>query len=105
MVAAIAHGIEDRLIDGLSFKLAPGASYITDRRSVSCHPQGFNIYSSASGTKLIRFVLTGDSWMDPSTFRLMLDVKNEDANTAHYLRPLLAPWAFFRRMRILASGQ
>ena len=61
MVEAIANGIEDRLIDGLSFKLAPGASYITDRRSVSFHPQGSNIYSSTSGTKLIRIVLTGDS--------------------------------------------
>ena len=68
MVEAIANGIEDRLVDGLSVKLAPGASYITDRRSVSFYPQGSNIYSSTSGTKLIRIVLTGDSWMDPKLF-------------------------------------
>ena len=105
MVEAIANGIEDRLIDGLSFKLAPGASYITDRRSVSFYPQGSNIYSSVAGTKLIRIVLTGDSWLDPSTFRLMFDVVNNDTNAAHTLKPLLAPWAFFRRMRILAGGQ
>ena len=105
MVEAIANGIEDRLIDGLSFKLAPGASYITDRRSVSFYPQGSNIYSSVAGTKLIRIVLTGDSWLDPSTFRLMFDVVNNDTNANHNLRPLLAPWAFFRRMRILAGGQ
>ena len=35
----------------------------------------------------------------------MFDVKNEDATPNHNLRPLLAPWAFFRRMRILAGGQ
>ena len=30
-----AQAVEDYLIDGLSFKLAPGASYVTNRRSVS----------------------------------------------------------------------
>ena len=43
MVEAIANGIEDKLIDGLSFKMNPGASYIVDRRSVTFHPQGSNI--------------------------------------------------------------
>ena len=105
MVEEIAIGVEDRLIDGLSFKLAPGASYITDRRSVTFHPQGSNIYSSLSGNRLIRIVCTGDSWLDPSTFRLRFDVVNNDTNTNHNLRPLLAPWAFFRRLRILAGGQ
>ena len=27
--------VEDQLIDGLSYKLSPGASYITERKSVS----------------------------------------------------------------------
>ena len=44
MVEAIANGIEDKLIDGLSFKMNPGASYVVDRRSVTFHPQGSNIY-------------------------------------------------------------
>ena len=44
MVEAIANSVEDRLIDGLSFKLRPGASYVTDRRSVTFHPRGSNIY-------------------------------------------------------------
>ena len=35
MVEAIANGIEDKLIDGLSFKMNPGASYVVDRRSVT----------------------------------------------------------------------
>ncbi len=43
MVEANANGIKDKLIDGLSFKLHPGASYVTDRRSVTYHPQGSNI--------------------------------------------------------------
>ena len=32
---ATTNAIEDHLIDSISFKLAPGASYVTDRRSVS----------------------------------------------------------------------
>ena len=35
----------------------------------------------------------------------MFDVVNNDTNANHSLRPLLAPWAFFRRLRILAGGQ
>ena len=76
MVEAIANSVEDRLIDGLSFRLNPGASYITDRRSVTYHPQGSNIYKPKSGTKVIRFQLTGDSWLDPSTFRFSFSLRN-----------------------------
>ena len=106
MVEAVANSVEDRLIDGLSFKLNPGASYVVDRRSVTFHPQGSNIYKPNSGTKVIRFNLTGDSWMDPSTFRFSFVLKN-DANytAARALRPIGPPWGFFRRLRILAGGQ
>ena len=46
---AHANSVEDRLIDGLSFKLIPGASYVQERKSVTFHPQGSNSYS-ATGT-------------------------------------------------------
>ena len=107
MVEAIANGIEDKLIDGLSFRLNPGASYVTDRRSVTFHPQGSNIYSPGAGTKLIRIVLTGDIWLDPSTFRVMFNLVNEEAldATPNMLRPIGGPWGFFQRMRVLCAGQ
>ena len=104
MVEAIANGVEDKLIDGLSFKLNPGASYVVDRRSVTYHPQGSNIYMPGQGTKLIRILLTGDNWMDPSTFRVMFTLNNLDTGVKR-LRPLGGPWSFFRRMRILCAGQ
>ena len=44
--------VEDNLIDSLSFKLRPGASYVTNRRSVTFHPLGGNSYSP-KGVKLI----------------------------------------------------
>ena len=106
MVEAMANGIEDKLIDGLSFKLNPGASYVTDRRSVTYHPQGSNIYKPVAGTKLIRILLTGDNWLDPSTLRIMFTLNNDEASgSAKRLRPLSGPHSFFRRMRILAAGQ
>ena len=105
MVEAMANGIEDKLIDGLSFKLNPGASYVTDRRSVTYHPQGSNIYKPVAGTKLIRILLTGDNWLDPSTLRIMFTLNNDETDTAKRLRPLSGPHSFFRRMRILAAGQ
>ena len=104
MVEAIANGIEDKLIDGLSFKLNPGASYVTDRRSVTYHPQGSNIYKPGSGTQLIRILLAGDNWLDPSTLRIMFTVNNE-GTVNEELRVLSGPWSFFRRMRILCAGQ
>ena len=42
----MANSVEDYLIDGLSFKLNPGASYVSDSRSVSYFPAGSNIYQS-----------------------------------------------------------
>ncbi len=106
MVEAIANSIDDKLIDSLSFKAPPGASYVTDRRSVTYHPQGSNIYTTGAGTKLFRILLTGDSWLDPSTFRVMFDVRNtETTDATKKLRCLGSPWSFFRRMRILAGGQ
>ncbi len=105
MVEAIANGIEDKLIDGLSFKMQPGASYVVDRRSVTYHPQGSNIYKVGAGTKLVRILLTGDNWLDPSTLRIMFTLNNDEATTGKELRPLSGPWSFFRRMRILAAGQ
>ena len=68
--------VEDQLIDGLSYKLSSGSSYITDRKSVSWFPSGSNVYSSNSGTKVIRFLLNGSDWLDPNTLRIFFDIAN-----------------------------
>ena len=100
----VANSVEDRLADGLSFQLKPGASYVTERKSVTYHPQGSNIYST-QGTKLIKLLLTGDQWLDPTTFRIMFDLQNNETLASNkLLRPLGGPHTFFRRMRILANG-
>jgi hypothetical protein len=75
-----------------------------DRRSVTYHPQGSKIYTPGAGTRLIRILLTGEDWMDPSALRVMFNIKN-NGGANQRLRLLGSPWSFFRRMRILAAGQ
>ena len=104
MVEATANSIEDYLIDGLSFKLQPGASYVTDRRSVSYFTAGSNIYQSGSGARVIRINLTGDGWLDPSTIRMLFTLRNNDNDAAKVLRTIGGPWSFFRRVRCLCGG-
>ena len=105
MVEAIANGVEDYLIDGLSFKLRAGASYITQRRQATFHPSGSNIYKSEQGTKLIKIQLNGDSWLDPATVRFMFSLENNSTDKAKLSRNISSPHSFFRRMRIVCGGQ
>jgi hypothetical protein len=104
MVESMANSVEDYLIDGLSFKLKPGASYVDERKPVTYHPQGSNIYTLAGGTILIKILLTGDQWLDPSTVRVVFDLVNTGTG-AQVLRPLGGPRTYFRRMRVLCNGQ
>ena len=102
---AHANGVDDVLVDGLSYKLRNGAKYITDRRSVTFHPSGSNVYRTSSGTKVLKIVLTGDSWLVPGSVRLMYTLRNNDSNRAKRLRTLSGPWSFWRRIRVLCGGQ
>ena len=86
----MANSVEDYVIDGLSFKLKAGASYITNRQSVTYHPAGSNIYRPDGGTKLIKINITGDHWLDPSTCRIMFDLRNMGSSWQE-LRPLGGP--------------
>ena len=99
-----AQSVEDNLIDSLSFKLRPGASYVTDRRSVSFFPQGGNDYQP-NGVKVIKISLNGDSWLDPSTVKLFFNVTNP-SNSGGKIHPIVAnAWGLFKRLRILCGGQ
>ena len=106
-----AHSTDDVLIGGLSYKLKPGASYVTNRRSVSYFAQGGNQYSP-SGVKVIKFNLTGDQWLDPSTFRVMCQLNNTgnvgaaEGASLKMVEPLSwNPAVFFRRCGVIAGGQ
>ena len=72
--------VDVALIGGLSYKLKAGASYVTNRRSVSYFASGGNTYSPV-GVKVMKFNLTGDQWLDPSTFRVAFQLNNHNGQT------------------------
>jgi hypothetical protein len=86
--------VEDSLIEGLSFRLPNSANFINDRRSVTFFPSGSTEYSPR-GTKIIKFMLAGTDWLDPSTVRIQFKLANR--STTHPLQLLNPLPAYFFR--------
>ena len=84
-----ANSVEDHLVDGLKYKLEPGASYVQSRRQVAWYPSGSAIYSPTSGTRLIRVNInsTGE-WLDPSSIRFSFRLNNTDSNDGKFFELL-----------------
>ena len=104
-----AQSVDDALIGGLSYKLKPGATYVTNRRSVSHFASRGNSYSP-NGVKVKEFNITGDQWLDPSTFRVMFQLSNNvgfnSPGLQIHVQPLSwIPAVFFRRARLICGGQ
>ena len=99
----ISNSIEDGLVNSLSYKLDATASYITERKSCTYYAMGGNAYAPNSGTKVIKLVINGDSWLDPSTVKIQFDLQNLNGTVP--LRTLSGGWSFFRRLRVLCQGQ
>ena len=103
-----AQSVDDALIGGLSYKLEPGASNVTNRRSVSYFVSGGNSYSP-NGVTVMKFNIAGGQWLDPSTFRVMFQVNNHNENNATgfqiYVQPLSWNPAVFFRARLICGGQ
>ena len=88
-------------MDGLPFQLKPGASYINERKSFTFHPQGSNIYKPGAGTKVNKLALTGQDWLEPTTFRVMFTLANNERNfVIKPLLPVSGPWSCLRRVRL-----
>ena len=103
MLEAMANRLEYYLIKGLSFKLSPGASYVTNRSTVKWYTSGSQIYVSGQGVRVIRLQVNGDGWVDSSTVRLVYTLTNTaGANIA--LRPVGGPWSMFSRVRCMYQG-
>ena len=98
---------EDILIDNLSFKLNTGASYINERRSVSFFPSGSNVYSPSSGNRVLKIALNAEdnSWLDPQSVMVFLNVENKGATNNRRVRPLSPAYSFFRRAQLIAGNQ
>jgi hypothetical protein len=98
-----ANTIEDYLIDGLNFKLNPGASYVTERKSVSFQAQGSNVYKPSQGVRVIRFNINSNGLLDPSTVKIFFELKNNGAANRE-LRLLGPGHVLFRRLRIMSGN-
>ena len=97
--------IDDSQIGGLSYKLKPGTSYVTDRRKCTHYASGGNQYSS-NGVKVCKFNIVSDQWLDPSTFRVMFTTHNlNPASPSIKVKPLhWNPAVLFRRCRVICGG-
>lgn len=95
----------EELIDNLNlFQLPTQASYILEQRKALYAPQSGNVYTSGSGSKLIRFNLTsGGGWLDPESVFFNFDIRNADSTLP--LGLLSEPYAFFSRMRLMSKGK
>ena len=98
----LQNAIEDKLIDGLSYKLDNTASYITERNSSTFWAVGSNEYSP-TGVRVIKLLINGDGWLDPSTVKIQFDLQNKDP-APQVLRTLSGGWSFIRRCRIMANS-
>ena len=117
---SITAAADEILIDSLSFKLPGSGQYIQERKSVTFQTEGSNTYSPDAGTRVIRFKLATEGWLDPSTVRFFMDVVNMDASPRDalqgeaadallwplnkVLRPVGSVAGFFRRLRITMRG-
>ena len=103
---SISNGVEDYLIDALSFKLPLGSSYIIDRKKSTFWASGSNIYKPLQGTKVVRFQLLGQdgTWLDPASVRIQFDLVYNETVALKNIRPLGGPHLFFKRARVLVNG-
>ena len=100
---SITEAAEDMMIEELSFSLPATAKYVTERKFVTYYATGSNAYSSSQGTRVVKFLLSSEGWLDPDTLRFSFDVVNKGA-AGTSLRPLGKCHAFFRRLRVLCRG-
>ena len=110
----ITNAAEEVLVDALSFKLPGSGQYVQERKSVTFQTEGSNSYQPNAGTRVLRFKLSTEGWLDPSTVRIFFDVINMDTAVVpaeggfplgnRVLRPLGAVHAFFKRLRLTMRG-
>ena len=92
-------------MDSLYFKLPGSGQYVVDRRSCAFQSDGGNSYSSSNGTRVLKFRINGEGWLDPSTVRKMFDVIITDPDDRKSLKPIRHCHGFFRSVRLSVRGQ
>ena len=77
---AIVATVDDAVIPGLGYSLSTqqSASYVRDRHFSTFYPSGSNVYSVASGQRVLRFLISdgSKSYLDLNSVRLCFDITN-----------------------------
>jgi hypothetical protein len=102
--------LEDILVNGLSYKLGNSktgegtADYIERRRMVTFPSVGSSSFTPGTGSKIIKFNLASDSWLDVSSVKVHLDIVNTDNIRGHKLRFVSNCHSLFERIVIQSGG-
>ena len=96
------------MIDGLSFKASSGtSSYVLNSKYVRFFAESGDRFSPDS-SRVIRFRLTDQAFLEPSSLRLQLTIQNltVDGNGQDVaLTPVAVPLAMFSRARLFMASQ
>ena len=49
--------------------------------------------------------MTGNDWLDPSTFRIQFDLKNNQDDDERLLYPIGGPWGFVSHLRVMPENE
>ena len=98
----------DVLVPGLKYWLPESSSYVLDRKFCTYYPQGSNIYSPTTGTRLIRFVVSdATQFLDLNSIRLAFTLRNKPA-TVGPNQPMLPTGhpglCWFQRLKVYIGG-
>ncbi len=100
---SILSTVEDTLLGSLSYKIDPksGSSYVTEKKSVSYFASGSNVYDPDRGTKVLRFNLASDQFIDLSSIVVSVMLNTGAGEST----PLVnSGHALFTRLRWIVSG-
>ena len=104
---AIVATVEDAIVPGLGYSLhtQKAAGYVRERNWSTFHPSGSNIYSVASGQRVVRFLISdgGKAMLDLHTLRLNFQITNTDGTNPLYLTGR-HPACLFSRLTVRVAG-
>ena len=102
MEAILTSGVEDHLIEGLSFKPPSAtANYVLESRQVTYQAESGNKFDPVS-SRVIRFRLADHGFLEASSVKLALTIQNTGDQT---ITPCGQTMSLFRRARLFASSQ
>jgi hypothetical protein len=105
---AIVSTVDDAVVPGLGYSLGTQqtASYVRERHFSTFYPSGSNVYSVASGQRVLRFLISdgSKSYLDLNTIRLCFDITNTSANARNLLLSGEHAACLFSRLTVRIAG-